>query len=108
MYAEALSLLSFLSVELQTEHLHPIIGTPDDVPVPKNVIVFFIFQLFCLLLFQLFWRLTFPQLLQLLLLFWPQFSWLLQHLFLPCLPPLFFCQRPFVLEFFCGTILQKS
>ena len=35
--AEALSLLSLLSPDLHTSHPHPIIGTPCDVPVPKNV-----------------------------------------------------------------------
>jgi len=33
------SLLSFLSVEVQTSQLQAIIGTPLLVPVPKNVIV---------------------------------------------------------------------
>ncbi|GAB4297740.1 MAG: hypothetical protein Kow0068_21880 [Marinilabiliales bacterium] len=35
---EDLNLLSLISVDLQTLHLHPITGTPCDVPVPKNVI----------------------------------------------------------------------
>lgn len=38
-YAEVLSLRSLLSVDVHTGQVHPIIGIPDDVPVPRNVIL---------------------------------------------------------------------
>lgn len=39
MEMEDRSLLSLLSVELQTAQWHPIIGTPPEVPEPKIVII---------------------------------------------------------------------
>ena len=36
-----LNLISFVDIEVQTSHLHPITGTPCDVPEPKTLTIKF-------------------------------------------------------------------